>query len=112
MTRCYCTQCDDGTELIHERRDLIAQGTHHQAIVNGVLGWHCPVCGEVEFDRGEAQRYSAALQALQARDAAIEKWLQDEVVPACQELSDDPSKGLSVDQVRAALAHRRQQHSR
>lgn len=74
MTHHYCTQCDDGTELIHERRDLTAQVKQHKAMVSGVLGWHCPVCDEVEFDPGEGQRYSAALEALAdtiaAEDAA------------------------------------------
>src|SRR5699024_5762445 len=29
-----------------------------------VTGWHCPVCGDVEFDGGEAQRYKDALEAI------------------------------------------------
>ena len=29
-----------------------------------ISGWHCPVCGECEFDDGEGKRYSAALSAL------------------------------------------------
>lgn len=74
MTHRYCLQCDDGTELVHKRRDLRAQVKNHQTTVKGVMGWHCPVCGEVEFDPGEGQRYSAALDALAdtvaAEDAA------------------------------------------
>lgn len=74
MTHRYCLQCDDGTELVHKRHDLLAQVKNHKTTVKGVLGWHCPVCGEVEFDPGEGQRYSAALDALAdtvaAEDAA------------------------------------------
>lgn len=54
---------------------------------------------------------SDGLRALQARDTALEKWLREDVVPAYEELRDDPSKGLSVDQARAALAQRRQRRA-
>jgi antitoxin ParD1/3/4 len=52
---------------------------------------------------------SDCLRLLQTRDVAIEKWLGESVVPACQELQHDPSRGVSVDQVRATLAVRRRQ---
>lgn len=75
MTHHYCLQCDDGTKLVHKRRNLKVQVKNQQATVKGVLGWHCSVCGEVEFDHGEGQRYSAALEALAdtvaAEDAAM-----------------------------------------
>lgn len=74
MTHHYCLQCDDGTELVHKRCDLSAQVKSHKTIVPGVSGWHCAVCGEVEFDPGEGQRYSAAVEvladAVAAEDAA------------------------------------------
>ncbi len=74
MTHHYCLQCDDGTKLVHKRRDLRVQVKNQQTTVKGVLGWHCQVCGEVEFDPGEGQRYSATLEALAdtvaAEDAA------------------------------------------
>jgi len=54
---------------------------------------------------------SDGLRALQARDAAVERWLRQEVVPAYEELRDDPSKGMTIDQVREALVRRRQQRS-
>ena len=44
-----------------------------------------------------------ALRALRERDRAIEAWLRNEVVPAAQALRNDPSRALSVDQVRAEL---------
>lgn len=49
------------------------------------------------------------LRALMARDAALEKWLRDEVVPAYEALKADPSSALTSEQVRAAL---RAEHER
>lgn len=75
MTPRYCLQCDDGTKLVHERRDLVAQVRNHKSVVKGIMGWHCPVCGEVEFDPGEGKRYSDAMEilgkAVAADDAAM-----------------------------------------
>lgn len=70
MTR-YCLQCDDGTVLVHERRDIEIEHRNHRDTVRGVSGWHCPACGEIEFDPGEGERYNAALKAL-AESAATE----------------------------------------
>lgn len=52
---------------------------------------------------------SDGLRALETRNAAVERWLHEEVVPAYHELKADPSRGLSVDQLHAALAKHRQQ---
>ena len=60
----FCLQCDDGTLLRHEKKDLIAKVGKLQATVPAVSGWHCPVCGECEFDAGEGQRFSAVTEAL------------------------------------------------
>jgi len=50
------------------------------------------------------------LRTLQARDAALEKWLREEVVQSCKEYDADPSIGipgeLIMDQVRAAYRER------
>jgi antitoxin ParD1/3/4 len=48
----------------------------------------------------------AGLRALQERDAAIERWLRDEVAPTYDPMQADPGRGLSADQVTAALATR------
>ncbi|WP_338524655.1 type II toxin-antitoxin system ParD family antitoxin [Pseudomonas batumici] len=42
-------------------------------------------------------------RALQARDRALESWLVGQVAPAYDALKADPSRALSVDQVRARL---------
>ena len=48
----------------------------------------------------------AGLRALQERDAAIERWLRDEVAPTYDAMKANPGRGLSADQVTAALAAR------
>ncbi len=59
-----CLQCDDGTVLAHAKQDMVERIEDLSVTVAAVSGWHCPVCGECEFDDGEGQRYSAALAAL------------------------------------------------
>lgn len=73
MTKCtsrFCLQCDDGTKLVHEARDLTTTIDGLSFTVAAVSGWHCPVCGEVEFDAGEGARYSAALAEARERVTA------------------------------------------
>jgi antitoxin ParD1/3/4 len=41
----------------------------------------------------------AGLRALQERDAAMEQWLREEVLPVCEELDADPSRVLSAQEV-------------
>lgn len=41
-----------------------------ERLVEGVSGWHCPNCGEIEFDPGEGERYAAAGDSLAAQIAA------------------------------------------
>jgi antitoxin ParD1/3/4 len=51
----------------------------------------------------------AGLRALQERDAAVERWLREDVVPVHDAMQADPDRGLSADQVLAALrAHHAQ----
>ncbi|MGA2124752.1 MAG: type II toxin-antitoxin system ParD family antitoxin [Xanthobacteraceae bacterium] len=44
------------------------------------------------------------LHALQAGDSALEDWLGGEVVPVFDAMRADPSRALSIEQVRASLA--------
>jgi hypothetical protein len=44
------------------------------------------------------------LRALLARDRAVESWLHNQVGPAYDALKADPSRAVTVDQVRARLA--------
>ena len=52
----------------------------------------------------ESEVIRDGLRALMARDRAVESWLQQQVGPAYDALKADPSRAVSVDQVRARLA--------
>ena len=45
----------------------------------------------------------AGLQALQEREAAIDKWLEDEVVPVYDAMQRDPHRAVPAREVTAAL---------
>jgi antitoxin ParD1/3/4 len=45
----------------------------------------------------------AGLRALQERDAVVERWLKQEVVPVYDAMLADPGRGLSADQATAAM---------
>ncbi len=62
----FCLQCDDGTALKHWRRDMEVVYRERKTVIRAVSGWHCPACGECEFDAGEGRRYSAAVDAFAA----------------------------------------------
>lgn len=51
----------------------------------------------------ESEVISDGLRSLQAQDQAVERWLSDQVGPAYDALKTDPSRALSIDQVRAGL---------
>jgi antitoxin ParD1/3/4 len=52
----------------------------------------------------ESEVIRDGLRVLMARDRAVENWLLEQVVPAYDALKADPSKAVSVEQVRARLA--------
>jgi putative addiction module CopG family antidote len=52
----------------------------------------------------ESEVIHDGLRALQARDQALEDWLRQEVAPAYDAIEADPSRGRSVENVRASLA--------
>ncbi len=60
----YCLQCDDGTALVHDRRDVCVQIKGRTRTVSAIGGWFCPRCEEIEFDPGEGQRYNEAMDVL------------------------------------------------
>jgi len=39
----------------------------------------------------------AGLRALQERDAAVERWLREDVAPAYDRMKADPNRGISVE---------------
>lgn len=50
----------------------------------------------------------AGLRALQERDAAVERWLRDEVVPVAVAMRDNPARAITSDDVFGQI---RQLHS-
>jgi antitoxin ParD1/3/4 len=56
---------------------------------------------------------AAGLRELQERDAALEQWLREEVVPVVDAMEADPSRGIPADQVLAELrSHHRERTKR
>lgn len=55
----------------------------------------------------ESEVLREGLRALMARDRAVESWLHQQVGQAYDSLKADPSRALTVDQVRARLAAER-----
>lgn len=51
----------------------------------------------------ESEVIRDGLRTLLARDAAIEKWLVEEVAPAYDELKAHPERGVSADDLRKRL---------
>jgi antitoxin ParD1/3/4 len=47
--------------------------------------------------------YASASEVVRERDAAVERWLHDEVAPVYDAIQADPGRALSADQVGAAL---------
>ncbi len=45
----------------------------------------------------------AGLRALQERDAVVDRWLKEEVIPVYDAMQADPSRGIPADQVKAAM---------
>jgi len=49
------------------------------------------------------------LRALKDRDAAVERWLREEVAPTYDAMKADPSQGLTADEVFGRIHERHQQ---
>ena len=60
----FCLHCGDGTRLAYGAKDLTATSGTLSKVVPSVLGWHCPVCADVEFADGHGQRYAQAVGEL------------------------------------------------
>jgi antitoxin ParD1/3/4 len=48
----------------------------------------------------------AGLRALQERDAAVERWLREEVIPVYDAMEADPARGIPAEQVFASIRKR------
>lgn len=104
----FCLQCDDGTLLVHEVRDLDFTYRDQQSTVSAVAGWHCPVCGDCEFDTGEGKRYSAAVDAFAAAVDMEKKIDIEAVAKAIEADAGQPIEGLreSLAQAKAGIVGR------
>ncbi|MBY5761965.1 type II toxin-antitoxin system ParD family antitoxin [Rhizobium leguminosarum] len=60
----------------------------------------------------ESEVIRDGLRTLAARDAAVEKWLRDEVVPTYDEMKAHPERALSVGEVRRRLDARIAAHAK
>lgn len=54
----------------------------------------------------------AGLRALQERDAVVERWLRDEVLPVYDAMQADPGRGLSGEQLKDAMRAHHAKRSR
>jgi len=71
MTR-ICTYCQGGKNMNRiEDENFIIEHESMTAKVEGLSGWRCSTCGEMEFDPESAQRYAATGDKLVLRRRII-----------------------------------------
>jgi HTH-type transcriptional regulator/antitoxin MqsA len=64
-----CTQCEDAKGLRRFMDETFTiKHAGMAAKVEGLSGWRCGACGEVEFDADSARRYAAAGDTLVLRE--------------------------------------------
>lgn len=64
-----CTQCESRKSMVRfEDETFTITHAGMTAKVEGLSGWRCEGCDEVEFDAASAQRYAAAGDTLVMRD--------------------------------------------
>ena len=64
-----CLNCEDRKGLKRfDGEALTVEHAGRKVKVEGLSGWRCGACGEVEFDAESARRYAAAGDALVLRD--------------------------------------------
>jgi hypothetical protein len=63
--------------------------------------------GQVPDEIVSSEVVRDGLRALLERDAAVERWLREEVVPGHQEYLRDPSKGVPADAILGRIKARR-----
>jgi HTH-type transcriptional regulator/antitoxin MqsA len=64
-----CLNCEDRKALRRfDGETFTVEHVGRKVKVEGLAGWRCGACGEVEFDAESARRYAAAGDALVLRD--------------------------------------------
>lgn len=66
-----CLNCEQA-DMVRRKKNAVISYRGHEAIVRAVDGWHCPVCGEIEFADKEGERYAQALEKLRLKVDAEE----------------------------------------
>jgi len=66
-----CLNCESA-DMVHEARDVTIMRQGFETTLRKLRGWHCPNCGEIEFDKGEGERYAKAVEQLEEQERA---WL-------------------------------------
>ncbi len=68
-----CLNCEQ-SDMELRTKDVTIELDGLTRVVPGVKGWHCPVCGDIEFvGDGSAKRYAAALDALAAERDVLQR---------------------------------------
>ena len=73
-TKRECLNCEDG-QMTHEIRDVVYEYRGQHTSIPKISGWFCNHCNEVEFDKGEGNRYAQAISNFSQeidREEAIE----------------------------------------
>lgn len=66
-----CVQCENPKAMRRFSNETFSiEHAGMKAKVEGLSGWRCGACGEVEFDAGSARRYAAAGDELVLRERA------------------------------------------
>lgn len=64
-----CVQCESRKDMVRFKDETFTiKHAGMTARIEGLSGWRCAACGEVEFDATSARRYAAAGDALVMRD--------------------------------------------
>lgn len=72
--------------------------SEHTAFIDGLVASGAYASG--------SEVVRAGLRALQERDAAVERWLRDEVAPVYDAMKADPSRGIPAEDVFAQVRAR------
>jgi len=56
-----CLNCGQ-QEMAYSEKDVPYSYKGHDTIIPLVKGWHCPDCGEVEFEAGEGVRFAELIE--------------------------------------------------
>jgi HTH-type transcriptional regulator / antitoxin MqsA len=68
-----CLNCGH-KEMVHTVKDVPYSYRGCTTVIPAIKGWHCPYCGDIEFDEGEGARFAGAIKQfsmeIDAKEAA------------------------------------------